>query len=713
MEIKREINENGQYHCDIDISVAEWKEILQNREVTTLNYLDTLLKFYAEPEHKATCKTIGEKYNVHPQRPNSLITNFAIAVQKNLNRFTVIDSNGNPTYWIIPMKGKKLKNGLFEWTIREELAQAIQELNLMEKQFVKFESFYNLLDIINEELGDFTETFRYKRKELANKRKASARGILFTYAEYNLDRNWAINEGGGIEVQYHIYLYENKIGFGIGFNTEYTPFNKVSPLEYMQPFADAYLELKSSEIVKQIKSNGFSFIEMSEEELKPLVKDTHYLLGRTIDASNNKISLQDFNGMIYDLKTDLFELYCAIFEKRNQLLGATSTNMEYIELLKANKNLIFTGAPGTGKTYLAKQIAKEMNAETEFVQFHPSYDYTDFVEGLRPVKKDSQEIGFELKDGIFKTFCKKALKANFKNEVDNFDEAWEELLAQIRDNLSKGNLTKIGSWEYSLSTKDSLKYSSTNTPSQYNFTITKQNVYAAYQNKKARPSGAFQKDMEDIVAYMKEHFELKDFQKGSVSDQNTDFIFIIDEINRAEISKVFGELFFSIDPGYRGVKGKVKTQYSNLQEESDVFADGFYIPENVYIIGTMNDIDRSVESMDFAMRRRFAWQEITAEDSLVILNEIKDETARKESQNKLLNLNAKIDEIPELGKDYHIGASYFLKLNTYSNDFSKLWNNHLKGILFEYLRGLPDSEELLRNLETAYNNTEKDVENNG
>ncbi len=85
-------------------------------------------------------------------------------------------------------------------------------------------------------------------------------------------------------------------------------------------------------------------------------------------------------------------------------------------------------------------------------------------------------------------------------------------------------------------------------------------------------------------------------------------MFIIDEINRGEISKIFGDLFFSIGPGYRGPSGRVMTQYQNLvKDDDDAFKDGFYIPENVFIIGTMNDIDRSVESMDFAFRRRFAF----------------------------------------------------------------------------------------------------------
>ena len=274
------------------------------------------------------------------------------------------------------------------------------------------------------------------------------------------------------------------------------------------------------------------------------------------------------------------------------------SNMEekkqlYIDLLKANKNLILTGAPGTGKTYLAKEIAKEMDTEAGFVQFHPSYDYTDFVEGLRPRNDGDGNVGFERKDGVFKKFCKEALLESEKP-----------------------------------------------------------------------------------------------------------FVFIIDEINRGEISKIFGELFFSIDPGYRGEKGMVQTQYQNMIEEGDIFKKGFYVPENVYIIGTMNHIDRSVESMDFAMRRRFAWKEVTAEDSYEAMKG--KMTDPEKVRQRMFALNDEIAKTPGLNKSYQIGAAYFLKLDEYVGDFDKLWEYHLKGLLYEYLRGNREADEQLKKLESAY-----------
>ncbi|WP_277291940.1 AAA family ATPase [Treponema berlinense] len=429
-----------------------------------------------------------------------------------------------------------------------------------------------------------------------------------------------------------------------------------------------------------------------------------------------------------------------IMEAMNKALNANIIELK--ELLETNKNIILHGAPGTGKTYTAKEIAaqvlfnktysdveqdselnKQFNSHTEFVQFHPSYDYSDFVEGLRPVEGDTNgEVGFERKDGVFMDFCKKALKKSSNVEESNFDECWDSLIDHVRENLAKEKLTKIGSWEFGLSSKESLKYSSVNSPSQYNFTITKQNVYNAYQGKKARPKGGFQKDMNQIVEFMKENFKLIPYDKIAKNEiDNKPYIFIIDEINRGEMSKIFGELFFSIDPDYRGTKGKVRTQYANMLKEPNDFDDflnvnsrygNFFVPENVYIIGTMNDIDRSVESMDFAMRRRFTFVELKADECLGMLSDIDcsdEKITVDEIKTKMKVLNSKIEREPGLSSAYHIGGSYFSKLKKYENKnkneaFKALWNNHLKPLITDYLRGIPNLNKKLENYEADYLN---------
>lgn len=196
---------------------------------------------------------------------------------------------------------------------------------------------------------------------------------------------------------------------------------------------------------------------------------------------------------------------------------------------------------------------------------------------------------------------------------------------------------------------------------------------------------------------------------------NRKFLFIIDEINRGELSKIFGELFFCIDPGYRGKNGMIKTQYQNLIEKGDEFYDGFFIPENVYIIGTMNDIDRSVDTMDFAFRRRFAFKEIKASENLGMLDEL-GEIADK-AKARLKKLNEEISKITELSSpsSYHIGGTYFLKLNDFEGDsnerFQKLWDYHLEGLLKEYLRGTENAEENFEKLRNAYFVLDSAVEN--
>ena len=303
------------------------------------------------------------------------------------------------------------------------------------------------------------------------------------------------------------------------------------------------------------------------------------------------------------LGTMLFE-YSKLFMENSTMDSSNNFRHQLTQSLLKSPNLILHGAPGTGKTYLAKEIAVELTNGNKdqigFVQFHPSYDYTDFVEGLRPVSNGDGAIEFKLQDGIFKKFCQKARDAKKTGGQDNF-------------------------------------------------------------------------------------------------------VFIIDEINRGEISKIFGELFFSIDSDYRGEKGSVSTQYANLHETDDKF----YIPENVYIIGTMNDIDRSVDTFDFAMRRRFRFVEVTAESQLYILDKELGERA-EEAKTRLRNLNAAIENVQELNSHYHIGPSYFLRLKEVKFDYELLWSDYLQPLLEDYVRGSYDEAETLETLKKAFDLTKNE-----
>ena len=190
------------------------------------------------------------------------------------------------------------------------------------------------------------------------------------------------------------------------------------------------------------------------------------------------------------------------------------------------------------------------------------------------------------------------------------------------------------------------------------------------------------------------------YQTQTDENVSAEISFIIDEINRGEISKILGELFFSIDPGYRGKSGEVATQYSNMHTDPN---EKFYIPENVYIIGTMNDIDRSVDSFDFAMRRRFRFVEVRAEDTQDMLESLEDEELKTEAIARMDKLNAEIIRVADLNENYQIGASYFLKLKVLG--FDDLWTDYLQPLLQDYVRGLNDEEECMRRFAKAYGYT--------
>ena len=407
---------------------------------------------------------------------------------------------------------------------------------------------------------------------------------------------------------------------------------------------------------------------------------------------------------------------------------------EFSSMLIKSKNLIFRGAPGTGKSYLAKEIAAdivsdgyfkdytlltdEQKKQIEFVQFHPSYDYSDFVEGLRPKVNDDGTMGFELQDGIFKKFVARARK-NYEDSQKTREavekevtvqESMEEFFSDIEFGVDK--FKTINGNEFTITGVDD-KHINISIPG--NATVNRLALNLDEVRRMLESGQKFGR-IKDITTFFGKTFATQGYsydfaiykaiqaKKFTTSKEKTKqaelkkYIFIIDEINRGEISKIFGELFFAIDPGYRGKAGEISTQYSNLHSDPD---EKFYIPENVYIIGTMNDIDRSVDSFDFAMRRRFRFVELKADEHLEAINEsIEDEERRSEAIRRMSELNKAIAEVEDLNENYQIGAAYFAKLRTL--DFDQLWTDYLQPLLQEYIQGMYDEEGIMNRFARAY-----------
>ena len=420
--------------------------------------------------------------------------------------------------------------------------------------------------------------------------------------------------------------------------------------------------------------------------------------------SNNRDEDLDYKYFVKDLELEstaepndilkeFYDNFTSFYrESEKEEINMSENINEYKNILLQSKNLILRGAPGTGKTYLAKEIAMELTGGNEdqigFVQFHPSYDYTDFVEGLRPVSNGDGAIEFKLQDGIFKQFCQRAKEAQKTGGQDNFEEAWAKLTDAINEKQGQYFFPR-SSVPASLNSQGNVKFDSP--------VATKEKVYLLYKGEDTNLK--YETYQNIVLDHMKESYGLCDYVSPMI---NTDkkFVFIIDEINRGEISKIFGELFFSIDPGYRGEKGSVSTQYANLHETDEKF----YIPENVYIIGTMNDIDRSVDTFDFAMRRRFRFVEVTAESQLGMLDTALGDKA-EEAKKRLRNLNVAIENVQELNSHYHIGPSYFRNLKELDYDYELLWSDYLKPLLEDYVRGSYEEAETLETLKKAFDLT--------
>ena len=506
------------------------------------------------------------------------------------------------------------------------------------------------------------------------------------------------------------------------------------PQKYTFYKNDVYKELCKLLGVEQKKAGKkmVHFYELLNKYVIPVVEEDKLLMNSIYEELNNNSYILSTpliaQTALWHYVSKNLETIQTTEEQTNNTSMAYQT---YTELLKENHNLVLSGAPGTGKTFMAKEIAKEMGCgkdEMCFVQFHPSYDYTDFVEGLRPVEKDDGQMGFERIDGVFKDFCKKAVKnlIDSQKSIDSLTKelSWEEKLQQfIEDSIEKNTKYKLSNGnEFTI---DEIRKRTIVVYNDKNEKASKilvnaddvidllsndvpLNIVRDIRNHFNRKFGTQQDSYTFIITKKIRDMKKKVIVASADKIERKNYVFIIDEINRGEASKIFGELFYAIDPGYRGKNDiLVKTQYQNLIPDTDLYCNGFYVPENVYILATMNDIDRSVESMDFAMRRRFTWKEVTPSDTQSMLDQLPCADKAKKTMNRL---NNKIAETEGLGSAYMVGPSYFLRLKTNGGDFEKLWRMNISPLLKEYLRGFRKSDEIMDKFQKAYFDTSDELE---
>ena len=505
----------------------------------------------------------------------------------------------------------------------------------------------------------------------------------------------------------------------------------ISPYQFMtlDKKSRTYLEKLGIKVFQENDYNGRNYLDL-------LNQIKNFIAG-------GKIKEQNFP-----------EISQSAWEVGNDTIGDTTMDIistddilsKYTSLLTHTHNLILHGAPGTGKTWLAREIAKALGAETAFVQFHPSYDYTDFVEGLRPfAQDDAGQIGFELRDGVFKEFCAKALENLLDSqktekeieEEQSLDERINDFIDKSIEENTQYTIALGNGFVITNADEKNIYISIPGNEKTNKLTLKKSEIAALLKQGENIENGneirgffgrkwRTQQDSYTLSLYKSiKAFKNTSPKKEIVETIKKPFVFIIDEINRGDLSKIFGELFYALDPGYRVTAGDLKavkagetfptirTQYANMERDGNTFDNAlniskqddfghFFVPENVYIIGTMNDIDRSVETMDFAFRRRFTFAEIRASDRVEMLDEIEDAAIRQQALARMNAVNAVISDTEGLSSAWHIGGAYFLKLKTLDNDFEKLWEYHLAPLIKEYLRGTENEAEAFEKIKKAY-----------
>ena len=696
------INTNGEYSCgDIGVTTEEWLDILNDEK--SKPYHEALLCFLRQKEHKATCTKVSQVYGKPAQYYNSKVYNFSKWVQKRLNRFSVKDADDKDTYWCITMqKGWDTKQG-FQWQLRDELVEALR-IYLMKalidilSKGKPFKGYYeeykwDLLDrsegkdvlavfdgLRGENVIDNPRTdsvIKYLVENEADKTRVCCQHLIDESVPLN-DRlaafkseikalcpskwkNTANDERTASGLLTCVYpetytFYKDEIYQNICDYFGYTSQKAGKKYEHFLELINGFVKSYGEEI-QQIMLN-----EIEEYKNKPLNLAVQTLFWCMKDYMQEKLKKKMTTDTNNSSKEAWYDDVVLTWERR--------------------KNVVLYGAPGTGKTYDVPELTVRLcdpafmttepsreeivnrynQLKTEkriaFTTFHQSLDYEDWIEGLRPVVNESNQVTYEIESGIFKKLCEEAERPVVKDkQVGIADNAvvWKVSLAGTGDNYVRrecmeNSHIRIGWDGYGPVISDETDWGIYNGEGKQilDAYINKMKVgdivMSCYSSQTIDAIGVVVSDYEFddslpnykrvrrvnwLVKNINENIvEMNDgktmtlgtvyrlnsitldnvksilekYDTSSKMEENDKaYVMVIDELNRGNVSKVFGELITLLEADKR--KGRINAERVVLPYSKKAF----HIPNNVYLIATMNTADRSLGSLDYAIRRRFAF----------------------------------------------------------------------------------------------------------